>query len=168
MHESSQSGSNSVGWGIVGFHRGREVLPERGGLGCRAEVYDAELKGISKAISAATKFTKTKQQVKHTHIFADNTAVVKSAYEPKTKPGQAHMVMVTNTIDRFLEEEDGRSVSIEWCPGHEEVKGNKRADKEAKEGTEFWTPEYTTYTNTKRRAKEVTLERWAMHWQKAP
>ncbi|KAG6806999.1 hypothetical protein H0H87_001992, partial [Tephrocybe sp. NHM501043] len=36
-----------VGWGVVGYIRGREVITRRGSLGDKAEVYDAELMGLA-------------------------------------------------------------------------------------------------------------------------
>ena len=71
-------------------------------------------------------------------------------------------------VDGFLEGDRGRKVSIEWCPGHEYVVGNKRADKEAKARAEMWSQDYTTITNAKRRAKERVLEKWERDWQETP
>ncbi|KNZ73219.1 hypothetical protein J132_00608 [Termitomyces sp. J132] len=127
---------------------GREVFVERGGLGSQVEVYDAELTGIARA---AMRYVRGRNEIRHIHIFADNTAAITSAYEPKPKPGQSNMVKITHIIDRYLEEGIDRMFGVEWCLGHKEVIGNEWADKEAKEGKELWMPNYTTLTNAKRR-----------------
>ncbi|KAG5722051.1 hypothetical protein E4T56_gene6338 [Termitomyces sp. T112] len=127
--------SKIVGWGMVGYHQGREIFSSRGGLGHHAEVYDAEL-------------------------------VVTSAYGPKPAPGQTQMLSVTHHIDRFLDGQGDRTVNIGWCPGHQEVKGNKRADGEAKRGAGKWSTDYTTMTNAKRRTKEKALKTWREDWKK--
>ncbi|KAH0584828.1 hypothetical protein H2248_012623 [Termitomyces sp. 'cryptogamus'] len=158
--------SKIVGWGMVGYHQGREIFSGRGGLSHHAEVYDAELVGIAQAIKAATKYAMRHTKVKHIHVFADNTAAVTSAYGPKPALGQTQMLSVTHYIDRFLDRQGDRTVNIGWCPGHQEVKGNKRADGEAKRGAEKWSTDYTTMTNPKRRMKEKALKIWREDWKK--
>ncbi|KAG5720557.1 hypothetical protein E4T56_gene6078 [Termitomyces sp. T112] len=151
MHEDGDENNRTVGWGIVGYHLGYEVFKDRGGLGQKAEVYDMELTGITQGMKAAKEYVNKNDQVKYIHIYADNTAAVTLAYEPKPKPGQLQMIHTTY-----------------WCPGHEDVKGNERADEEAKAGVEIWTQDYTTLTNAKRTVKEGALERWKREWQKSP
>ncbi|KNZ73023.1 hypothetical protein J132_01408 [Termitomyces sp. J132] len=158
----------STGWGVVGYHKGREVFTVRGCMGHKAEVYDAELTGLEKATTLATEYAKRHRQVKHIHVHADNTAAVTSAYELKPAPGQLQMFNITHTVDKFLEENDERTISIEWCPGHEDIKGNERADAEAKAGTELRAQDHTTLTNAKRGVKERALEKWREEWQKTP
>ncbi|KNZ73242.1 hypothetical protein J132_08010 [Termitomyces sp. J132] len=113
-------------------------------------------------------YTRQHRRVKHVHIFADNTAAVTSAYEPKPTPGQQQMISITHSVDKYLEESDERTISIEWCPGHEDVEGNEQADAEAKKGAEIQTQDYVMMTNAKRRAKERALEGWRNEWQKTP
>ena len=157
-----------VGWGIVGYRRGEEIFTDRGGLGQKAEVYDAELVGIAQAAKNAIRYADRHRQVKHIHIFADNTSAVTSAYEPKPKPGQKQMCQITHLADGFLGGCAERTMSIEWCPGHEKVRGNKRADEEAKRGTELWTRDYTTLTNAKRNVKDKALKEWTNEWKRTP
>ncbi|KNZ73082.1 hypothetical protein J132_01312 [Termitomyces sp. J132] len=157
-----------VGWGIVGYYKGREVFSDRGGLGSNAKVYDAELVGIAQATKAATNYAKRKQQVRHVRIFADNMAAVTSAYGPKPMPGQLQMVKITHQVDTFLGESEDRSIGIKWCLGHEKVKGNERADEEAKKGAELWAQDHTTLTNAKRKSREKALKKWRSEWKKTP
>ncbi|KAG5642846.1 hypothetical protein DXG03_002052 [Asterophora parasitica] len=60
------------------------------------------------------------------------------------------------------------TVNIEWCPGHSDVKGNKRADEEAKIGALLWTPRFVTLTHAKRIAKANVLQRWMDKWTRTP
>ena len=124
-------------WGIVRYYLRAEIFAERGGLGQLAKVYDAELTGLAKAAKAATSYMARHGQVKHIHIYADNTAAVTSAYELKPRPGQLQMTRVTRAVDNFLKDDMERTFSIEWCPSHEDVIGNERADEEAKVGAEL-------------------------------
>lgn len=161
MEEDRGKGVRNMGWGIVGYHRGR------GSMGHCAEVYDAELVGLTQATKAATEYTRTHEQVRHIHIFADNTAAVTSIYEPKPTPGQQQMVRTMHMVDEFLHQDEERTFSIEWCPGHKDVEGNEHADEEAKRGADIWTRDFMTMTNAKRTTKEEALEQWRGDWQKA-
>ncbi|KAG5725035.1 putative 115 kDa protein in type-1 retrotransposable element [Termitomyces sp. T112] len=108
MREDDMGGNTKiVRWGIVGYHKGREVFSDRGGLGSNAEVYDTELVGIAQATKAATNYAKRKQQVRHVRLFADNTAAVTLAYRPKPTPGQLQMVKITHQVNTFLGENLG-------------------------------------------------------------
>ncbi|KAG5734856.1 putative 115 kDa protein in type-1 retrotransposable element [Termitomyces sp. T112] len=167
MREDDMGGNTKiVGWGIVGYHKGCEVFLDRGGLGSNAEVYDTELVGIAQATKAATNYAKRKRQVRHVRIFADNMAAVTLAYGPKPMPGQLQMVKITHQVDTFLGEHEDRSIGIEWCPGHEKVKGNEHADEEAKKGAELWAQDHTTLTNAKRKSREKALKKWRSEWKK--
>lgn len=165
--EGTDKAVRNTGWGIVGYHWGREIFSGRGGMGHKAEVYDAELVGLTQATKAATEYTRWHEQVRHVHVFADNTAAVTSIYEPKPTPGQLQMVRTTHMVDDFLNRDEGRTFSIEWCPGHKDVEGNERADEEAKLGSEAWSQDFTTMTNAKRSTKESALEEWRKDWQRA-
>ncbi|KNZ73644.1 hypothetical protein J132_10500, partial [Termitomyces sp. J132] len=134
--------------------------------GSNAEVYDTELVGIAQATKAATNYAKRKRQVRHVQIFADNMAAVTLAYRPKPMPGQLQMVKITHQVDTFLGEREDRSIGIEWCPGHEKVKGNEHADEEAKKGAELWAQDHTTLTNAKRKSREKALKKWRSEWKK--
>ncbi|KNZ81045.1 hypothetical protein J132_03034 [Termitomyces sp. J132] len=123
-----------TGWGLVSYHKDREVITRRGGLGQKAEVYDAELVGLTYAAVEAVKYTKSHEVIKHIHLYADNSAAVTNVYEPKEQPGQQVMEKFTSLINNFLDGDPERTVHVECCPGHTEVPGNERADEEAKEG----------------------------------
>ncbi|KAG6824425.1 hypothetical protein H0H92_006925 [Tricholoma furcatifolium] len=75
------------------------------------------------------------------------------------------MKTFTDIVDRFLEEDPGRSVAVEWCPGHKDVEGNEKADKEAKAGARIWQARFVTLAHAKRRTKEKALEKWKAQWK---
>ncbi|KAG6822607.1 hypothetical protein H0H92_013195 [Tricholoma furcatifolium] len=72
-----------VGWGLVAYHKGQEVFSQRGGLGHTAEVYDAEMTGLTAAARFATHYARSRHNVHNVYIYADNTAAVSSIYGPK-------------------------------------------------------------------------------------
>ncbi|RDB27809.1 putative RNA-directed DNA polymerase from transposon BS [Hypsizygus marmoreus] len=158
----------NVGWGVVGYHRNREVITRRGGMGHTAEVYDAELTGLVWAAREATKFAHHHPEIKHIHIYADNTAAVTSVFEPKTAPGQYNMRTFNKITTDYLARDAGNTVHVQWCPGHTDVKGNERADEEAKEGALLWQPRFVTLTHAMRRSKARVLEKWTDVWRRTP
>ncbi|KNZ77791.1 hypothetical protein J132_03850, partial [Termitomyces sp. J132] len=168
MREEGDGTRRSTRWGIVGYHLGTEVFVDKGRLGHNTKVYDAELMGIARAVEAAKEYADRHEWIKHVHIYADNTAVVTLAYKPKPRPGQLQMIRTMHTVDNFLDQEEERMVSIEWCPGHEDVAGNERANEEAKDRAEIRAHEHTTLTNAKRMVKERALEKWSGNWLKTP
>ncbi|KAF5374701.1 hypothetical protein D9615_009019 [Tricholomella constricta] len=168
MLNEANSTKKNTGWGIVGFRGGREVIIRRGGLGHTAEVYDAELTGLVVAATEATKYTHHHPTVKNIYIYADNAAAVTSIFEPKSAPGQFNMVTFNKTIVEFLNRSPEHKVHIEWCPGHTDVKGNERADEEAKAGATMWQEKFVTLTHAMRKSKEEILTRWTESWKRTP
>src|SRR5882762_3667456 len=69
--------NHHTGVGITGYHRGIEVIRETAGFNDTAEVYDAKLWAISKALRAATrhKTTHPERHVKHIHIFSQCSTI---------------------------------------------------------------------------------------------
>ncbi|KNZ77590.1 Vacuolar protein sorting-associated protein 26A [Termitomyces sp. J132] len=51
---------------------------------------------------------------------------------------QRLMQSFTHAVNEFLDEQPDQTVTIQWCPGHKDIKGNERADKVAKEGAQKW------------------------------
>ncbi|KAF5377839.1 hypothetical protein D9615_006682 [Tricholomella constricta] len=158
----------NVGWGVVGYHKDKEVIARRGGLGHTAEVYDAELTGLVVAAKEATTYAQRHPRITNLHIYADNTAAVTSSFEPKTQPGQYNISAFNKTITDFLDRNQNHSVHVEWCPGHTDVKGNERADEEAKEGAILWQPRFVTLTHAMRSSKAQVLKKWNEEWKRTP
>ncbi|KAF5379687.1 hypothetical protein D9615_005656 [Tricholomella constricta] len=158
----------NVGWGVVGYHNSREVITRRGGMGHTAEVYDAELTGLVVAAQEAIRHTQHNPVIKHVHIFADNTAAVTSVFEPKTAPGQYNMRTFNKIVTEFLDKDPTHTVIVEWCPGHTDVKGNERADAEAKAGALLWQTRFVTMTHAMRTSKAKILTRWTDEWNRTP
>ncbi|RDB17330.1 hypothetical protein Hypma_001787 [Hypsizygus marmoreus] len=124
--------------------------------------------GLVWAAREATRFALQCPEVKHLHIYADNTAAVTSVFEPKSTPGQYNMRTFNKIITDYLARSVENTVHVEWCPGHTDVAGNERADEEAKEGALLWRPRFVTITHAKRRSKERILQKWTEQWRRSP
>jgi hypothetical protein len=156
-----------VGFGVVGYYLGEERMTRKGPMGSKSEVYDAEMAGLAWAASDAVNFASTHSEVRHLHFFADNTAALGAIFDPRPAPGQGHARRFRMCIEKFLERNPENTVDIDWSPGHEDIKGNERADTLAKSAAELpCTGESTSMTHAKRAAKENTLRKWTGTWDK--
>lgn len=129
-------------------------------LGGTAEVYDAEIEGLRWGAVDAVAYARRHPEVKHIHIFADNTSALGNAFDPGTCPGQEHALAFRERIIHFLNADETHTVELGWSPGHTEIDGNERADTIAKEAAEMWVPGPTrwTLTHAKRIAGYAAVE----------
>ncbi|KAJ3934196.1 MAG: hypothetical protein NXY57DRAFT_890636, partial [Lentinula lateritia] len=72
--------------------------------------------------------------VHHILIFADNSSAITTIYDQKPVAAcQSYAQRFRRSIEKFLESDQRNTVEIAWCPGHEKIEGNERADGLAKE-----------------------------------
>lgn len=89
-------------------------------------VYEAELVGIHLALDIAKGIRYTSEVV----IMADNQAAIKATTHQKASPGQQLVESIQKAIEE-LKKKRGIAIKIVWVPGHQDIEGNKKADKEA-------------------------------------
>jgi ribonuclease HI len=163
----SEDGINRVGYGVAGYRAGKEIYTHKAGMGRCVEVWDAEIAGLAKGVMVAYQMAKADRTIKSLYFFSDNNAAVQCTFDATSRPGQQYLLRTRNLISKILELRPGTRVTIAWCPGHTNVKGNEKADELAKEGAETDlnnTIQYTSLTHAKRRAKEDALGRWRREW----
>ncbi|KAJ3810552.1 hypothetical protein F5876DRAFT_24427, partial [Lentinula aff. lateritia] len=67
-------------------------------------------------------------------IFADNSSAITTIYDQKPVAAcQGYAQQFRCSIENFLKTDPQNTVEIAWCPEHEDIEGNERADKLAKE-----------------------------------
>ncbi|KAI0916052.1 hypothetical protein AcV5_010469 [Taiwanofungus camphoratus] len=161
-------GSRRVGAGYVALKQHIPISSRKIGLGKKAEVYDAELAGLSWAArDVATYIRETDPGIKHLHFYADNTSAIKTIFEPKAGPGQGHTRIFREITIAFLEAHPENTVEVEWTPGHKGIRGNELADQLAKKATELdGGPTKATRSHALRRAKERAEEEWVKTWKR--
>ena len=153
-----------AGAGIYASRADQTVHESKYYLGEEAEVFDAELYGIMKATETATKLTRN-QNITDVWIFCDNQSAVRRMRDKRPTPGQEY-ILKTHQSAETLAARDIKT-HIHWVPGHINVKGNERADKLAKEGTEEKRMPRdcsTSITHLKRKNKELQLATWNQRW----
>jgi ribonuclease HI len=89
-------------------------------------VYAAELQGICLALGMVQAELHQENRNKHTHIFADNQAAIRSVAKPEGRSGAYITKQIVQKIDDL--KTAGLSVDIHWIPAHEGIDGNEAAD----------------------------------------
>jgi ribonuclease HI len=154
-----------AGAGWASYHRGREVFWGLEGMGPKAEVYDAEMLALLRAISRAIRFAQD-TQVTRLHFYVDNSSVVQAAYAAAPGPSQYIVLQIRRSLEDFLTTSPLHHVQIAWIPGHHNVVGNERADELAKEATRHNDTFHSTFANACRRNKEEILQKWTESWNR--
>lgn len=95
-------------------------------IGAGHEVFDAELIGICKALELALKV----EQKGPVTVLLDSLAAISRIQHRRPGPGQNLAIRVQESTKQL--EAQGRRVTIQWVPGHQDIEGNERADKAAK------------------------------------
>jgi hypothetical protein len=98
-------------------------------------------------------------------IFCDNQSAVRRMADKRPVPGQEYIIKAQDNAG--LLSKDKIKTHIHWVPGHVKVKGNERADKLAKEGTEgkrMPRDATTSITYLRRKNKEQQMEQWKKRW----
>ncbi|KAF5366508.1 hypothetical protein D9757_012170 [Collybiopsis confluens] len=173
--QQKREGQLITGYGFAEYRNGKdsEVFLIEGGMGTTAEVYDAEMAGLSHGAAKAVQHAienPNPTPIHHLIFFADNSSAITTIYDQKPVAAcQGYAQRFRRSIETFLEADPRNTVKLRWCPGHKGIEGNKRADKLAKAGSERWAPTFYTYTNARRRSKAKALAKWRkLHAQRQP
>ncbi|KAL1672247.1 RnaseH domain, transposon factor [Schizophyllum commune] len=110
----------------------------------------------------AANFARDHSHLRRIHFFADDTAAIGRT------PVNDTLACSHEKICKVLDEEQRLEVEIEWCPGHKDIVGNKRADALAKRAAEEHSTETRSRTNALRRVLEETLAAWRREWDRRP
>src|SRR5205807_9749024 len=125
---------------------------------------EAELYGIMKATEIAVKLT-NHENITDVWIFCDNQSAVWRMSDKRDLPGQEYILKTHNAAETLKDQ--GIKTHIHWVPGHVQVAGNEKADKQVKEGTEgnrLPRDASTSITHLKRKNKEHQMEEWKKWW----
>jgi ribonuclease HI len=113
-------------------------------MGYNQEAYDAECAALARALDTAVKSVPIPD---HVTIFTDAQAAIRRMASDEPGPGQKYALEARAHIAVLRRAVPGITVEIRWCPAHEGVEGNEKADEWAKlaadepdtQGCEGWT-----------------------------
>ena len=92
-------------------------------------VYAAELTAIHLGIKMAGTSSEHHNEC---YIYADSQPSIQAIDKPKQQSGQYIIRNILNSLDELQNERPGLVFRIEWVLGHMGIKGNEKADEEAK------------------------------------
>src|SRR5260370_13658476 len=98
----------------------------------QAEVYNAEMTGLSKAGEMAKNFILNgdwNHQPTCIVFYTDNSAAISHIYKGTPGKAQKQLLAFRKHIQDILNEVEEAMVAISWVPGHTDIIGNETADK---------------------------------------
>src|SRR5258708_4794415 len=100
----------------------------REGMGCLAEVYDAEmlalLRGLETAIEVHQRMPRAKGRRTRIVLFADNTASVTAIMKEAPGSSQRTSQKFVETATKFLDKNRRATIEVSWVPEHMDIEGN--------------------------------------------
>lgn len=123
---------DGVGAAAIDLHGNRELI-QRVGEVWRHTAYEAELAAIRLALELASTLP---DDVTKCTIHTDNqTAIRALTSPPRARPGQDLILDINLYAARLRHRRPSLAITLFWIPGHENILGNERADKRAKDAT---------------------------------
>jgi len=112
-------------------------------LGYNQEAFDAECAALARALNSASRRNTVPNRVT---IFTDAQAAIQRMASDEPGPGQKYALESRKSIAALRRAVPG-IIEVRWCPAHEGVEGNEKADEWAKlaaeepdaRGVEWWT-----------------------------
>ena len=135
-----KDGKRLTGYGAISYYLGKTIFKIKGALGEQAEVFNAEMTGLSTAGEATKQFILNRdwvQQPSHIVFYADNSAAISCIYKGTPGKAQEQSLAFRAHIKDILKEVEGALIAISWVPRHSSIHGNKKADCLAKEGAKL-------------------------------
>ncbi|KAF7569241.1 hypothetical protein PtrM4_116560 [Pyrenophora tritici-repentis] len=99
-----------------------------GVVACSQLVYNGELEGIAQAFEHAAIVAQEGQEI---YVYADNQAAIHRLNNLSDNPGQQWLLRCIRAAKRITTKK--ASIHLQWALGHNDVKGNEKADTLAKE-----------------------------------
>ena len=137
--DGSKLADGKAGSGYHGQQANRSLFSHHFPLGCKAEVYDAEIAAAVHGAINATQSPAT-HMAENIHVVLDNLAAVRSLQPnrlselspgPTAQMAAARRIWARRTRAPHIPEGE---VKVWWTPGHAGLEGNKKADRLAKLG----------------------------------
>jgi ribonuclease HI len=177
VYADGSSHNGNVGAAAVLYRAGRPKRTLRMKLGPDNQhtVYEAELVGMLMGLYLIK--TERKCRVKCV-LGVDNQAAIQALNSELTNPGQYIAAECLKLVDQINQSKRSRKfkLTVRWMAGHSGIKGNEKADKEAKRAAEghvsdkadlppfLRKPLKVSTSATKQRYNEKTVKLWKEEW----
>jgi len=98
-------------------------------MGYNQEAFDAECAAIARALETASRKNTTSERIT---IFTDAQAAIRRMSTDELGPGQKYALEARKHIATLRRTMPDIAIEIRWCPAHEAVEGNEKADEWAR------------------------------------
>src|SRR5258708_16170369 len=125
---TKKEGRHLTRYGVVGYYLGEVAFSTKGALGEQAEVFDAEMAGLSAAGEATKQFIlngEWAQQPTHIVFYADNSAAIACIHKGSPGKAQEHLLAFRNHITEVLNKVKDSPIPISYVPAHFNIRENK-------------------------------------------
>jgi len=92
-------------------------------------VFAAELTAMNLALTMAQE---TNEHIQLWNVYTDSQAAIQAVDKPRRQSGQSIIKQFLDIVDEATDNNPHLQIMITWIPGHSEIEGNEKADKEAK------------------------------------
>jgi len=120
--------SGAVGYAVVWKKKGEGQASIKAHMGFNQEAFDAECTALERALEVAAR---RRQPPERVTVFSDAQVALARIASDEPGPGQQYTLEAREWVAQFRKTRPGGSIELRWCPAHEGVEGNERADKEA-------------------------------------
>ena len=139
-------------------------------LGTTQEVYDAEAFAMTRGLEIALE-SPMARHAPAICICLDNLSVAKNAGKIPNGSSQAALIKFRELAKSWLAKE-GKTLTVQWIPGHEGIKGNEIADSEARRyASKAVNPQSCiaqSLSNAKRQIRKSKDVAWQWEWENQP
>jgi len=130
--DGSRIDSGAAGYAVV-WKEGEEWAGVKAHIGFNQEAFDAECAALARALEVAAKRRLVPERVT---VFTDAQAAIARIGSDEPGPGQQYALKAREWVGQLRTARPGIQIEIRWCPAHEGVAGNEKADREARRAAE--------------------------------
>jgi len=127
--DGSRLDDGATGYSVV-WRKGLSWAGAKVHMGNNQEAYDAECAALAHALQLAAQRNTTPERVT---IFSDAQAAIRRMTSDEPGPGQQYAIQARKHIAALRRARPNITIEIRWCPAHEGIAGNEKADEWAKE-----------------------------------
>ena len=163
---SASNGTSKAGFGVyMKFPDGR-TYDHCDACGELCSNYEAEIIALTSATELTFQyFSRCDHQAVNVVIFTDSLSALQ-ALENYSSSQDRDICRLAQSLNKLLTSYDVQ-VTLQWIPGHEDVSGNERADRLAKEGSKKEQYEkQCSYQTVKKIIKNDSKKAWMNRWEK--
>jgi len=130
--DGSRARNGATGYAVTWKSRSKWVGVKTH-LGYNQEAFDAECAALARALEVAARRRSAPEAVT---IYTDAQAAMRRIVADEPGPGQKYAVLARKWVAALKQTRPEVRIEIRWCPAHEGVEGNEKADEWAKQAAE--------------------------------